>query len=112
MLELKNINKSISGIRVLNGENFRLEKGFRLFRKNYSPKKSKLKSDKKIRHGEYNYKNSFSGKLLVHGYYKFGSKDSIWDCFDRNGELISKYDYTKNELVFYNPKSKKIEQEV
>ena len=66
-----------------------------------------LKSDKKIRHGEYKKFNSF-GKLLVNGYYKFGAKDSIWECFDHNGELTSKYDYTKNELIFYNPQAKVI----
>ena len=66
-----------------------------------------LKSDKKIRHGEYKNFNFF-GKLVVNGYYKYGAKDSIWDCFDRNGELISKYNYTKNELVFYNPNVKLI----
>ena len=61
-----------------------------------------LKSDKETRHGEYKKNNPF-GKLSVHGYYKFGVKDSIWECFDHKGELTSKYDYTKGELIFYNP---------
>ena len=49
-----------------------------------------LKSDKKIKHGEYK-KFTFYGRVLVNGYYKFGVKDSIWECFDRYGKLISKY---------------------
>ena len=69
-----------------------------------------LKSDKEIRHGEYKKFDSW-GNLLVNGYYKFGVKDSIWECFNRNGELISKYNYAKNELIFYNPNVKEINKE-
>ena len=63
-----------------------------------------LRSDKKIKHGEYK-KFDFFGKLLVKGYYKLGVKDSIWECFDSNGNPTSKYDFTKNELVFHNSKA-------
>ena len=63
-----------------------------------------LKSDKKIRHGEYK-KFNFQGKLLISGFYKLGAKDSIWECFTMRGELVSKYDFTNNELIFYNDKT-------
>ncbi len=61
-----------------------------------------LKSDKKVKHGEYN-KFRFNRKLLVKGYYKQGAKDSIWECYNFKGELSLKYDYTKNLLLFYQP---------
>ena len=64
-----------------------------------------LKSDKKKRHGEY-AKFSFNRNLLVKGYYKFGAKDSIWECFDFGGQLTLKYDYSEDELVFYKPNDK------
>jgi TonB family C-terminal domain len=63
-----------------------------------------LKSDKKIRHGEYK-KYNFLGNLSVSGYYKLGVRDSIWECFDRKGEPVSKYNFTKNELLFINSKA-------
>jgi len=61
-----------------------------------------LKSDKKTKHGQYN-KFSYQNKLLVNGYYKHGAKDSIWECFDFDGKLNLKYDFTKNAIVFYEP---------
>lgn len=64
-----------------------------------------LKSDKTTKHGEYK-KFSYNNKLLIKGFYKQGVKDSIWECYDFNGELTLKYNYTKNELVFYKPNEK------
>jgi len=61
-----------------------------------------LKSDKKVRHGEYKMFD-FKGKLLVNGYYKYGAKDSIWEYYNSKERLISKYDYTNDELIFYDP---------
>jgi len=61
-----------------------------------------LKSDKTIRHGEYN-KFDFRNNLLVKGYYKQGAKDSIWECYSFKKELSLKYDYTNNKLLFYVP---------
>ena len=58
-----------------------------------------LKSDKKTRHGE--YKKFGYNKLIIKGSYKLGVKEGIWECYDYNGQLTLKYDYTKNELVFY-----------
>jgi periplasmic protein TonB len=64
-----------------------------------------LKSDRTTRHGEYR-KFSYNDRLLVKGYYKLGVKDSTWECYDLNGQLTMKFDYTKNELVFYKPNDK------
>ena len=59
-----------------------------------------LKSDKKTRHGEYK-KTSYNNRQIISGKYKFGIKDGIWECYDFNGQLTLKYDYTKNELLYY-----------
>ncbi len=64
-----------------------------------------LKSDKTTKHGEYK-KFSYNNKLLVKGFYKLGVRDSIWECYSFDGELTLKYNYTKNELVFYKPNDK------
>jgi len=60
-----------------------------------------LKSDKTTKHGEYN--KFWNNKLLVKGYYKLSQKDSIWESFDLNGQLSIKYDFTKNQLIYYKP---------
>lgn len=60
-----------------------------------------LKSDKQIRHGKYK-KFSLKNKLLVKGNYRFGVRDSIWNFYQVNGQILSKYDFTKNELVYLN----------
>ena len=59
-----------------------------------------LKSDKTTKHGEYK-RFSYNNKLLIKGFYNKGSKDSIWECYDFDGQITSKYNYSKNELVFY-----------
>ena len=64
-----------------------------------------LKSDKKIKHGEYK-KFNYAKKLIVNGYYNHGVADSIWECFGNDGTLTLKYDYKKNELLFYKPSNK------
>lgn len=84
-----------------------------------------LKSDKSVRHGNYKqlgYKNA----VLIDGYYKNGVKDSIWkeyrwggkikksvgnyssdtkvgiwEFYDSKEELEQKYDFTKNELIYF-----------
>ncbi len=67
-----------------------------------------LKSDKSIRHG--NYKKTYqNGSVKVNGYYKQGVKDSIWDFFDYDGELVQKFDYTKHLVVFYKTSKKEKE---
>lgn len=64
-----------------------------------------LKSDQSIRHGEYK-KFGYRYKLFVKGHYTLGHKDGLWECFDLDGKNTLKYDYTKNELVFYKPDEK------
>lgn len=61
-----------------------------------------LKSDKTTKHGEYK-KFSYKHKLLVRGFYKQGVKDSIWECYDLDGQLTLKYNYTSNQLIFHKP---------
>ena len=58
-----------------------------------------LKSDKATMHGEYK-KLAYNNSVLVRGHYKRGIKDSIWEFYNFKGEIIQKYDYTKNELIF------------
>lgn len=62
-----------------------------------------LKSDKTTKHGEYK-KFSYNNKLLVKGFYKEGVKDSIWECYDFDGQLTLKYNYNKSEVVTCKPK--------
>ncbi len=45
--------------------------------------------------------------MQIKGNYKNGVKDSIWEFFDYYGELQQKYDFTKNELVYYNAENDK-----
>jgi hypothetical protein len=52
---------------------------------------------------EYKIKGHKENQLLVKGYYKQGVKDSIWECFDYDGQLTLKFNYTKNDLIFYKP---------
>lgn len=61
-----------------------------------------LKSDKTIRHGEY-MKFSSRNTVIIKGAYKSGIKDSVWECYDYDGQVILKYNYSKSELVFYKP---------
>ena len=64
-----------------------------------------LKSDKSIKHGAYK-KFSYKNTLLIKGLYKQGLKDSIWECYNFDGQISLKYDYSKNELLFYKPGDK------
>ncbi len=61
-----------------------------------------LKSDNITKHGLYQ-QFSYKNKPLVKGFYKLGVKDSVWECYDFAGTLTLKYDYTKQEVVFYKP---------
>jgi len=64
-----------------------------------------LKSDKTTKHGMYK-KFSYKNTLLIKGFYKQGLKDSIWECYNFDGQISLKYDYSKNELLFYKPGDK------
>ncbi len=84
-----------------------------------------LKSDKSIRHGNYQKLHN-KNVLLINGFYKNGLKDStwteyrwdgkskksigtfsedkkigIWEYYNFKGDLEQKYDHTKKELVYY-----------
>jgi len=64
-----------------------------------------LKADKTTKHGMYK-KFSYKNTLLIKGFYKQGLKDSIWECYNFDGQISLKYDYSKNELLFYKPGDK------
>lgn len=84
-----------------------------------------LKSNKTIRHGSYQ-KLGYKDAVRIQGYYKNGQKDSIWteynrdginkksqgfyskdekinvwEFYDFKGVLEQKYDFTKNEILYY-----------
>jgi protein TonB len=84
-----------------------------------------LKSNKSIRHGNFQ-KFNFNDALQINGYYKNGHKDSIWtefrwdgkykksigsyfedkkvgvwEFYNFKGEQEQKYDFTKNEIIFF-----------
>ena len=58
-----------------------------------------LKSNS-TRHGEYQ-KLGVYNNLLVNGYYKNGARDSIWDYYNATGELIQKFNFTNDSIMFY-----------
>jgi len=82
-----------------------------------------LKSDTTVKHGR--YQAGTLGKILIEGFFKMGSKDSlwtqyniygkiksrgwyernrrdsIWDFFNDKGELDQKIDFTNNSIVQY-----------
>lgn len=64
-----------------------------------------LKSDNSIKHGEYK-KYGYNKALIVKGFFKNGNRDSLWECYSFNGVITLKYNYSNNELVFYNPNEK------
>jgi len=94
-----------------------------------------LKSDKSIRQGNYQ-KLGYKDAVLINGFYKNGLKDSIWteyqwggknrksigtysadnkvgvwEFYDYRGELEQKYDYTKNEIVYFTLEDKERDKE-
>jgi protein TonB len=82
-----------------------------------------LKSDNSIKHGV--YKAETKGKVLVEGLFRMGAMDSlwtqydltgvirsrgwfdnnkrvsVWEFFDKKGELEQKIDYSKNTVLLY-----------
>jgi TonB family protein len=59
-----------------------------------------LKWDQTVKYGVYK-RFSYNNKLLVKGFYQKGVKDGIWECYDFDGQLTLKYNYTNNKLVFH-----------
>ena len=60
-----------------------------------------LKSDNSVKQGDYQ-KYSYNNKLLIQGYYNQGARDSLWECYDLDGKSTLKYDFRKNEVLFYD----------
>lgn len=65
-----------------------------------------LKDHRDIKHGPYTYYSN--GKLFISGYYKNGKKDSIWQRYNTEGNVLAKKEYTDNKRVgtweFYDKK--------
>jgi len=60
------------------------------------------KANKKIKLGECFIVNS-ANRELARGKYKNGLKDSIWNYFSQNGDLIQVYDFTNKKLIYNIP---------
>jgi TonB family protein len=83
-----------------------------------------LKTDKKIKQGPYTLTNFYSRDTVTTGFYKNNMRDSIWCMYigkkvtakglfkdgerfgewifsDTRGNVINKYNFTKNELTFH-----------
>ncbi|MDF3076756.1 MAG: TonB family protein [Sphingobacteriaceae bacterium] len=59
-----------------------------------------LKSDKATKHGEYQ-KFGYNNALILKGNFKNGIKDGVWECYDFDGALTLRYDYSGKNLLFY-----------
>ena len=57
------------------------------------------KVNKKLKVGECFIVNS-SNRELARGKYKNGLKDSIWNYFSQNNDLIQVYDFTNKKLIY------------
>ncbi len=86
-----------------------------------------LQSDTTVRNGSYKYqgtrfattgwyKNNQKdsmwtsygfGKVSSVGSYKDGKRVGVWEIYNYNGELETKYDFTTNSIVFHKPDAKK-----
>ena len=44
-----------------------------------------------------------SENIIKKGEYKENKKVGIWEYYNKNNELYQKYDYSKNELIFFKP---------
>jgi len=61
-----------------------------------------LKSDKKIRHGNYSKKTKF-GQLIAKGQFKDNLESGIWEFYDyRTNDLEQKFDYDKGKFTYLN----------
>jgi len=94
-----------------------------------------LKSDNETKHGPYK-KTAYKNAVIVEGYFKHGSKDSvwteydwsgtrlknkgfyekgkrtgIWDFYNYKGELEQQYDYSNNKIVFVKINEKEKDNE-
>ena len=53
------------------------------------------------RNGNYKKLDYLNDSLRTNGYYKNGIKDSVWSIYNEKGELEQKFDFTRNELLYY-----------
>jgi len=60
------------------------------------------KANKKLKLGECFIVNSANSEL-ARGKYKNGLKDSIWNYFSQNSDLIQVYDFTNKKLIYNIP---------
>ena len=60
-----------------------------------------LKSDKSVRHGDFASYDS-DKNLFMKGYYQQNQKDSVWTFYERNGEVMQKFNYRTNKLEYIN----------
>ena len=60
------------------------------------------KANKKLKLGECLIVNSAT-RELARGMYKNGIKDSIWNYFSQNSDLIQVYDFTNKKLIYNIP---------
>ncbi|MCX6332383.1 MAG: hypothetical protein NTZ82_07075 [Bacteroidetes bacterium] len=60
------------------------------------------KNNKKLKLGECFIVNS-SNRELARGKYNNGFKDSIWNYFSSNGDLVQVYDFTNKKLLYNIP---------
>jgi len=97
----------------------------------YTEKYNVLKSDKKIKHGNFQ-KLGYQDCLVIDGYYDFGKKDSLWTTYywrskqiekqgffkddkrigewkfySSDGNLIQTYDFTTQKLIYSIEPTKK-----
>jgi antitoxin component YwqK of YwqJK toxin-antitoxin module len=57
-----------------------------------------LKEDNSIKHGD--YQKNIRGKISISGQYENNLKIGVWEFYAPNGDLIHKYDYDADKLVF------------
>ena len=65
---------------------------------------------KKIKQGEC-FIMDHNNAELARGQYKQGIKDSVWNYYNQNGDLIQVYDYTNKKLIYNVPDRKTIIEE-
>ena len=71
-----------------------------IFNKNTNEMYEVLKSDKSVKHGYYK-KYGSDNKIRISGNFKNGIEDSVWKYYNRNSEVIQKYDFNKKELIYF-----------
>ena len=69
------------------------------------------KANKKVKLGECFIVNS-ANRELARGKYKNGLKDSIWNYFSQNNDLIQVYDFTNKKLIYNIPDVSSIVKQV